>query len=243
MGDRIISPLLFRNRKVRVCRWDHQGRLRSIQLGLWQAEYQSQREGPTLKFWTEGYVSGIGWIWQDIDINIHFDWLSTDIPTFQPYVLKDLCRTWKEAVLWDVVLQIIQQVFEEFKRKVKVSQSCLTICDLMDVVHGIHQVRILEWVAFPFSRGSSQPQHRTQVSHICRQILYQLNYKGSPRILEWVAYPFFRKSSWPTNQTRVSCIAGGLFTSWAMRKGLCKRGHFDWKDNNLQDWQIWGVYA
>ena len=33
-------------------------------------------------------------------------------------------------------------------------------------VHGILQDRILEWVAFPFSRGSSEPRDRTQVSHI-----------------------------------------------------------------------------
>ena len=33
-------------------------------------------------------------------------------------------------------------------------------------VHGILQARILEWVAFPFSRGSSQPREQTQVSHI-----------------------------------------------------------------------------
>jgi len=33
-------------------------------------------------------------------------------------------------------------------------------------VHGILQARILEWVAFPFSRGSSQPRDRTHVSHI-----------------------------------------------------------------------------
>ena len=33
-------------------------------------------------------------------------------------------------------------------------------------VDGILQARILEWVAFPFSRGSSQPRARTQVSHI-----------------------------------------------------------------------------
>ena len=50
--------------------------------------------------------------------------------------------------------------------KVKVTQLCLTLCDLMDyTVHGILQARILEWVAFPFSRGSSQPRDRTQVSH------------------------------------------------------------------------------
>ena len=33
-------------------------------------------------------------------------------------------------------------------------------------VHGILQARILEWVAFPFSRGSSQPRDQTQVSQI-----------------------------------------------------------------------------
>ena len=51
--------------------------------------------------------------------------------------------------------------------KVKVTQSCLTLCDPMDyTVHGILQARILEWVAMPSSRGSSQPRDRTRVSHI-----------------------------------------------------------------------------
>ena len=46
--------------------------------------------------------------------------------------------------------------------------SCvLTLCDPMDYrVHGVLQARILEWAAFPFSRGSSQPGDQTQVSHI-----------------------------------------------------------------------------
>ena len=46
--------------------------------------------------------------------------------------------------------------------EVKVAQSCSTLCDPMDyTVHGI-----LEWGAFPFSRGSSQPRDQTQVSRI-----------------------------------------------------------------------------
>ena len=50
---------------------------------------------------------------------------------------------------------------------VKVVQSCPTLCDPMDyMVHGILLARILEWVAFRFSRGSSQPRDWTQVSHI-----------------------------------------------------------------------------
>ena len=48
------------------------------------------------------------------------------------------------------------------KVKVKVAQLCLTLCNPMDyLVHGILQVRILEWVAYPFSSGSSQPRHLT----------------------------------------------------------------------------------
>ena len=40
-----------------------------------------------------------------------------------------------------------------------------TVCDSMDyIVHGILQARKLEWVTFPFSRGSSQPRDRTLVS-------------------------------------------------------------------------------
>ena len=54
-----------------------------------------------------------------------------------------------------------------YSGEVKVAQLCPTLCHLMDyTVHGILQTRILEWVAFPFSRGSSQPRDRTQVSCI-----------------------------------------------------------------------------
>ena len=47
----------------------------------------------------------------------------------------------------------------------KVAHSCPTLCNPMDyTVHGILQARVLEWVAFPFSGGSSQPRNQTQVS-------------------------------------------------------------------------------
>ena len=53
-----------------------------------------------------------------------------------------------------------------------VAQSCQTLGDPMDCslpgssLHGILQARVLEWVAISFSRGSSQPRDRTQVSRI-----------------------------------------------------------------------------
>ena len=69
----------------------------------------------------------------------------------------------------------------------KLLQSCLTLCDPIDCsppgssVHGISQARTLEWISFPFSKGSSPPRDQTQVSY-CRWILYQLNHQGSPFI-------------------------------------------------------------
>ena len=74
---------------------------------------------------------------------------------------------------------------------------------------GLGSLSLLQWI-FP-------TQESTQGLLHCRQILYQLSHKGSPRILEWVAYPSSSRSSWPMNQTRVSCIAGEFFTNWAIR--------------------------
>ena len=54
----------------------------------------------------------------------------------------------------------------------KLLQSCLTLCDSVDCslpvssVHGILQAKILEWVAIPFFRGSSQPRDQICVSYI-----------------------------------------------------------------------------
>ena len=66
--------------------------------------------------------------------------------------------------------------------KVKVAQLYLTLCDPVDytyIVHGILQARILECVAFPFSRGSSQTQGSNPGLPHFRQILHQLSHKES----------------------------------------------------------------
>ena len=89
---------------------------------------------------------------------------------FQARVLE-----WGAIAFSDVAVQLINNVVlasdvqqsDSFiyicmylKVKVKVAQMCLTLWDPMDyTVHGILQARILEWVAFPFSRGSSQPRN------------------------------------------------------------------------------------
>ena len=69
---------------------------------------------------------------------------------------------------------------------VRLLQLCLTLCDPMDYsplgssVHGILQARTLEWVAMPFSRGSSGPRNWTCISPVSpisctgRRVLYHL---------------------------------------------------------------------
>ena len=70
--------------------------------------------------------------------------------------------------------------------KVKVAQLCLALCDPMDyTAHGILRVRILEWVAISFSRGSSQPKDQTHVSYVsctARQVLYHLGVKSNSKV-------------------------------------------------------------
>ena len=121
-------------------------------------------------------------------------------------------------------MKICQTIYDPLDHQFSSVQSLcrvrLFVTPLDHTVHEILQGRILAWVAFPFSRASSQPRDQTQVSHNCRWILYQLSHKGSPRIMEWVTYPFSSGSSQPRNWTRVSCTAGRFFTSWAIRKAL-----------------------
>ena len=71
---------------------------------------------------------------------------------------------------------------------VLIAQSCPTLCDPMNCnspgssVHKILQARILQWVAMPFSGGSSQPRGWTWVS--CMADRFHLNHQGSPQTTE-----------------------------------------------------------
>ena len=81
---------------------------------------------------------------------------------------------------------LYQHQFEmsSLKVKVKVAQLCPTLWDPMDYpVHGILQARIMECVAFPFSRGIFPTQGSNPGPLHCRWILYQLSHshKGKPK--------------------------------------------------------------
>ena len=75
-----------------------------------------------------------------------------------------LLPPWIKVVKWDNVTYMDT----ETKLYVKVKLlSHVWLCDPMDyTLHEILQARILEWVAFAFSRGSSQPRDWTEVSRM-----------------------------------------------------------------------------
>ena len=63
----------------------------------------------------------------------------------------------------------------------KAAQSCPTLCDLMGyTVHGILWARILQWVAFSFSRASFQPGI-TPRSHTLQEDSLPADPKGKPK--------------------------------------------------------------
>ena len=104
-----------------------------------------------------------------------------------------------------------------------VTQSCPTLCNLMDCsppgssVHGDCPGKNTGVGCHALLQGIFPTQGSNPGLPHCKQILYHLSHQGSPRILEWVTYPFSRGSFPSRNRTRISCIAG-RFISWATRE-------------------------
>ena len=120
--------------------------------------------------------------------------------------------------------------------KVKVTQSCLTLCDPMDyTVHGILQARILEWVAFPFSMGSSQPRDQTQVSaslaarFFTTSATWETHESESHSVVSDSLRPHGLYSPWnsPGQNTAVGSLSlpQGIFPTQGLNPGLlhCKQ--------------------
>ena len=87
-----------------------------------------------------------------------------------------------QSNLFNNKLVAYTSIFNPPRLLLLVTQSCLTLCNTMDCslpgssVHGILQERILEWVATPFSRGSSWPRDWTWVSCIADRFLTVLSF-------------------------------------------------------------------
>ena len=104
--------------------------------------------------------------------------------------------------------------------KVKVTQLCLTLCNPIDcIVHGILQARILQWVAVTFSRESSQPRDRSQVSHIAGGFLTTWATRKSPVGLEMWSSPdtgLFLPGPFPAmlNSKSLYFLSSGELRKW-----------------------------
>ena len=109
--------------------------------------------------------------------------------------------SWKSKEIWKrlqytLIVFAAQRSLKEVVKWVKVTQSCPTLCNPMDCslpissLHGILQARTREWVAIPFSRGSSQPRDWTRSPALqglwhYRQILYILSHQRNPKKGWW----------------------------------------------------------
>ena len=93
--------------------------------------------------------------------------------------------------------------------------------------HGDCPARILEWVAFPSSRGSAQPRDQTQVSHIAGRFF--TNWATREAKNTKVGSLFLLQGNFPTQESNRGLLhLGGFFTSWATREILKQGGEGIW---------------
>ena len=125
----------------------------------------------------------------------------------------------------------------------EVTQSCPILCSSMDCslpgssVHGTFQARVLEWVAISFSRGSSQPRDRTQVSGIAgrcftvgatRETLqketgFTFNQRAYHQIFsEWTSSSFMFPEPWASWQHSLNLSF--LKSKWELKSLLLWKG-------------------
>ena len=108
--------------------------------------------------------------------------------------------------------RILYRVIRE-ALKVKVAQSCPTLCYPMDsTVHGILQARIMEWVDFPFSKGSSHPGIEPRSPSLQTDSL-PAEPQGKPKNTGVGSLFLLQGIFPPRDRTQVSHIAGRFFTS------------------------------
>ena len=100
------------------------------------------------------------------------------VSLFRPFFTQQYQRNWRDVYICQERKTLIEAALTFLSSDLCMCVSCpvmSTLCDPMDYsppgssVHGILQARILEWVAIPFSRGSSQPRNQTLVSRTARR--------------------------------------------------------------------------
>ena len=127
----------------------------------------------------------------------------------------------------NIICKSVGDLCEVWNLKVLVAQSCLTLWDPVDwspsgsSVHGILQTTILEWVAIPFSRGSSQPRDQTRFPALWADSLTS-EPPGKPHDL-------------PLN---VDTFPFAVLTHWHISRGKSQSGGFVWWNKNKYHWKV-----
>ena len=125
-------------------------------------------------------------------------------------LIKHLCCTIAQVKSMDILRYLRPEL--SLVLKVKVAPLCPTLCDPIDyTVHGVLQARILEWVAFPFSRGSSQPRDPTQVSRIAGRFFSSWT-TGEVFGTKW--WPVIICAGWDHISTHPSQVLLVVFAPW-----------------------------
>ena len=137
-----------------------------------------------------------------------------------------LWNTWMKRSDWEIAgwqeQEEMVHTINWWHKKVKVSVvSRVRLFAIPWSVHGILQARILEWVAIPFSRGSSQPKNRTQVFCIEGTFFAVWATLANPKFVFYIcdSTQYFKLSS---------NVLSSLMIAW--KSGLCRleRSRFLW---------------
>ena len=118
---------------------------------------------------------------------LHWRWECILVQPLWRTVWRFLKKTSNQSTIWP------SKEIKKWPEYTESKSHSIDLCNCIDyTVHGILQVRILEWVAIPLSRTSSQPRDQTQVSHIA----------GGFYFILFIYLFYFIFTSWATREAQ-----------------------------------------
>ena len=134
-------------------------------------DWEQEEKGTTEARWLMAPLTQWTWVW----VNSRSWWWTGRPGVLQFMGLQRVGHNWVTELNWTDLFQHGSLQFKNFRCSIlfdayhcHISESSSVVFDSLQLmnytIHGIVQARILEWVAVLFSRVSSQPRHRTQVS-------------------------------------------------------------------------------
>ena len=193
----------------------------SMDIGAWQARLHQGMQRDTTERLTQALELGTKRVeWEAHPPLTHFMYSGSSWPQGRDHYLHlEILLHDSGQIFWTEVAFVTWRYsrFLCYLSERWQSLSCVRLFVNPWTVHGILQSRILEWVAFPFSRGSSKPRDRIQVSHIAGRFFTSWATREAQEHWSSPGDPFSRGSSWPRNWTGVSHIT----LDWTSKSRTC----------------------